>query len=57
MRQSSELPLILKGIVRPGDARRAVDCGVDAIIISNHGGRPLDFAPATSHVMLDDRRD
>jgi len=57
MRRSSELPLMLKGIVRPGDARRAVDCGVDAIIISNHGGRPLDFAPATSHVMLDDRRD
>ena len=40
------LPLILKGILHPADARRAVELGVDAIIVSNHGGRQLDRTPA-----------
>lgn len=35
-------PLILKGIIRPDDARRAVDAGADAIVVSNHGGNMLD---------------
>ncbi|MCX4160011.1 MULTISPECIES: alpha-hydroxy acid oxidase [Paraburkholderia] len=39
--------LIVKGIVHPDDARRAVDLGVDAIVVSNHGGRQLDVGPAT----------
>lgn len=39
--------LIVKGVVRPGDARRLVELGVDAIVVSNHGGRQLDTAPAT----------
>lgn len=34
--------LVLKGIVRPDDAARAVDAGVDAVVLSNHGGRQLD---------------
>jgi L-lactate dehydrogenase (cytochrome) len=34
--------LILKGILEPGDAKIAADCGVDAIVVSNHGGRQLD---------------
>ena len=38
--------LALKGILHPDDAVRAVDMGADAIIVSNHGGRQLDVAPA-----------
>lgn len=38
--------LILKGIVAPEDARQAVAVGADAIVVSNHGGRQLDGAPA-----------
>jgi L-lactate dehydrogenase (cytochrome) len=37
----------LKGILDPEDARAALDCGVDAIIVSNHGGRQLDDVPST----------
>jgi L-lactate dehydrogenase (cytochrome) len=40
-------PLILKGIMDPEDARLAVTSGADALIVSNHGGRQLDGAPAT----------
>jgi L-lactate dehydrogenase (cytochrome) len=37
----------VKGQIRPDDARRAVDLGIDGIHLSNHGGRQLDRAPAT----------
>lgn len=40
-------PFMLKGITRVDDARRAVDAGVDAISVSNHGGNNLDTTPAT----------
>jgi 4-hydroxymandelate oxidase len=43
----SDLPIVLKGIVRADDAARAVTAGAAAIIVSNHGGRQLDGAPAT----------
>jgi lactate 2-monooxygenase len=39
LRSLTELPLILKGIAHPDDARRAIDAGVDGIYCSNHGGR------------------
>lgn len=39
--------LILKGIMEPADAHLAVQSGADALIVSNHGGRQLDGAPAT----------
>jgi lactate 2-monooxygenase len=39
LRSLTELPLILKGIMHPDDARRAIDAGVDGIYCSNHGGR------------------
>jgi len=39
--------LILKGIMEPADARLAVASGADALIVSNHGGRQLDGAPAS----------
>jgi 4-hydroxymandelate oxidase len=41
------LPLVLKGIIRPDDALRAIDHGARAVWVSNHGGRQLDLAPAT----------
>ena len=37
-------PLLLKGVLHPDDAKRAVNCGVDGIIVSNHGGRNLEIA-------------
>ena len=39
-------PLAVKGIMSPVDARRAIDCGATGIMVSNHGGRQLDGAPA-----------
>lgn len=43
--------LIIKGILDPRDARIAADHGVDAIVVSNHGGRQLDGAPASIDVL------
>ncbi|AIF48103.1 alpha-hydroxy acid oxidase [Dyella japonica] len=43
--------LIIKGILDPEDARLAVQHGVDAIVVSNHGGRQLDGAPGTIDVL------
>lgn len=40
-------PLLLKGLLHPEDAKRALNHGVDAIIVSNHGGRQLDAAPSS----------
>ena len=42
LRDHTRLPIVLKGIVHPDDARRAVDSGVDGIIVSTHGGRQVD---------------
>jgi isopentenyl diphosphate isomerase/L-lactate dehydrogenase-like FMN-dependent dehydrogenase len=44
LRSNTELPIVLKGIQHPDDARKAVDAGVDGIIVSNHGGRQVDGA-------------
>lgn len=44
LRANTTLPILLKGILHPDDARRAVDGGVDGIIVSNHGGRQMDGA-------------
>jgi 4-hydroxymandelate oxidase len=44
LRDRTTLPLVLKGILTAEDAQRAVDAGVDAIVVSNHGGRQLDCA-------------
>ncbi len=46
-------PLVLKGIVDPEDARRAVDAGASALVVSNHGGRQLDGAPAALDALVD----
>ena len=44
-------PLIVKGIMCPEDAKQAVSLGADAVLVSNHGGRNLDSAPATIDVL------
>jgi lactate 2-monooxygenase len=46
LRDQTRLPIILKGILSPDDARFAVEHGMDGIIVSNHGGRQLDGAIA-----------
>ena len=40
-------PLILKGLLHPGEAREAIERGVDGVVVSNHGGRQLDGAVAS----------
>jgi lactate 2-monooxygenase len=47
VRNATRLPLLLKGILHPDDARTALDYGVDGIVVSNHGGRQVDGAIAT----------
>jgi lactate 2-monooxygenase len=44
LREQTGLPIVLKGIVHPDDARRALQEGVDGLIVSNHGGRQVDGA-------------
>lgn len=51
MRREWDGPLIVKGILTVDDARRAKALGADAIVVSNHGGRQLDGAPATMRVL------
>jgi len=46
LRQHTRLPILLKGILHAADAARALEAGVDAIIVSNHGGRQVDGAVA-----------
>jgi lactate 2-monooxygenase len=46
LRSQVELPLLVKGVLTAADAVRARDCGVDGIIVSNHGGRQVDGAVA-----------
>jgi lactate 2-monooxygenase len=47
LRERTNLPVLLKGILHPDDARRAVDEGIDGIVVSNHGGRQVDGGIAT----------
>jgi 4-hydroxymandelate oxidase len=46
LRAATTLPIALKGVVHPEDARIAVSAGVNALVVSNHGGRQLDGMPA-----------
>jgi L-lactate dehydrogenase (cytochrome) len=43
--------LVVKGVLGAEDARRAVDAGVDGVVVSNHGGRQLDSVPSTTRVL------
>ncbi|QXL83423.1 L-lactate dehydrogenase [Comamonas sp. NLF-1-9] len=51
LRQQWKGRLLLKGILSAEDAQAAVDAGADGIVVSNHGGRQLDAAPATASVL------
>ncbi len=47
LRETTSLPIVLKGILHPEDAREAAERGVEAIVVSNHGGRQVDGAIAS----------
>ena len=47
----TRLPVLLKGVLHPADARLAVSVGAAGLIVSNHGGRTLDTAPATASAL------
>ncbi|MGA7922995.1 MAG: alpha-hydroxy acid oxidase [Thermoplasmata archaeon] len=51
LRRITPLPIVIKGVLTAGDARRAVEAGAVAIVVSNHGGRQLDGVPATLSVL------
>ncbi len=51
LRSITRLPVWIKGVVRADDARRALDHGASGVVVSNHGGRQLDGAPATLDVL------
>ena len=47
LRQHTKLPILLKGVLHPDDARKAVEAGIDGLVVSNHGGRQIDGEIAT----------
>ena len=51
VRENWDARLVVKGVLDAEDARRAVDVGVDGIVVSNHGGRQLDSVPSTVHAL------
>jgi L-lactate dehydrogenase (cytochrome) len=53
LRRSTTVPIVLKGVQTAMDAKRAADEGIDAIVLSNHGGRSLDTAPAPILLLLE----
>jgi isopentenyl diphosphate isomerase/L-lactate dehydrogenase-like FMN-dependent dehydrogenase len=53
LRERTSLPIVLKGILHPEDARRAIDYGADGIVVSNHGGRQVDGSIATLDALPD----
>jgi lactate 2-monooxygenase len=55
LRGRTKLPLLVKGVLSGDDARRAVDAGVDGIVVSNHGGRQVDGAVASLDALVEVR--
>jgi lactate 2-monooxygenase len=55
LRERTQLPLLVKGILRADDAERARDCGVDGVVVSNHGGRQVDGAVAALDALVEVR--
>jgi lactate 2-monooxygenase len=51
LREHTKLPILLKGILHPDDAKKALDFGMDGIIISNHGGRQVDGSVSTIEML------
>ena len=52
LRERTRLPVVLKGVLHPDDARRAFDAGVDAVMVSNHGGRQVDGSIGTLDALV-----
>ena len=52
LHRQTRLPMLLKGLLHPDDARRALDYGVEGLIVSNHGGRQVDGAIASLDALL-----
>jgi isopentenyl diphosphate isomerase/L-lactate dehydrogenase-like FMN-dependent dehydrogenase len=52
LRERTSLPILLKGILHPDDARRSLELGVDGLIVSNHGGRQVDNAVASLDALV-----
>jgi lactate 2-monooxygenase len=55
LRVQTQLPLLVKGVLTGEDAIRARDCGVDGIVVSNHGGRQVDGAVASLDALVEVR--
>jgi 4-hydroxymandelate oxidase len=53
LQERSPLPIVLKGVLHPEDAARAVDAGIAGLVVSNHGGRQLDRCVATLDALPD----
>lgn len=53
LRGRTRLPIVLKGILHPDDARHAVDLGVDGIVVSTHGGRQIDSVIGAADALVD----
>ncbi|KAF4620100.1 hypothetical protein G7Y89_g14722 [Cudoniella acicularis] len=53
LRRCTKLPIVLKGVQTAMDAKRAMENGIEAIVLSNHGGRSLDTAPPPILVLLE----
>ncbi|KAL3133572.1 hypothetical protein ABBQ38_007419 [Trebouxia sp. C0009 RCD-2024] len=56
VRTVTKMPVFVKGVLSPKDARSAVDAGVDGLVLSNHGGRQLDHSPAPLDMIASVRR-
>ncbi|WP_159149274.1 alpha-hydroxy-acid oxidizing protein, partial [Dietzia lutea] len=52
LRDRTRLPIVLKGVLHPDDARKAFDSGVDAVMVSNHGGRQVDGSIGTLDALV-----
>ena len=52
LKRRTSLPVLVKGILHPDDARRAFELGVDGIVVSNHGGRQVDGAVASLDALV-----
>ena len=55
LRERTELPIVVKGVLRADDARLALEHGVDGIVVSNHGGRQVDGAVASLDALVEVR--
>ena len=51
LRESWRGPMVVKGVLHPNDAARAIEIGADAVVVSNHGGRQLEDAPSSLNAL------